>query len=54
MARPCYIIFNTKNGYCMQPRYFVSIKEAIECAKAEGMAFRLYDLNDRLIKKGWY
>lgn len=53
-SKPCYIAFNTKWGYCMQPQYCKSIAEAIRCAKEEEMAFRIFDINGNFIRSGWY
>lgn len=52
-AKECTIIFNTRNGYCLQPQKFKSINQAIKEAKANKLAFRLF-VNGLLVKSGWY
>lgn len=53
MAKRCYVIVNTKWGYCCQPHYCNSISEAVRYANDLGMAYRIFDMNNNLIKKGW-
>lgn len=52
-GKPCTIIFNTRNGYTMQPIQCKSIAEAIRLAKEEGMAFRIF-VDGKCVKSGWY
>lgn len=47
------IIYNTKWGYCLAPRFFNSKASAIKDAKETQMAFRLFD-GEKLIKRGWF
>ena len=52
MAKKCYVITNTKIGYCCQPHYCNSISEAVRYAKNLEMAYRVFDMNGNLIKRG--
>lgn len=52
-AKLCEIIFNTRWGYCMQPIKCKSIAAAIQLAKEEKMAFRIF-INGKCVKSGWY
>lgn len=51
----CYIIYNTRWGYCLRSHYFKSVSAAIRDAKQTQMAFRLFSINGgKLLQKGWY
>lgn len=53
--KDCYIIYNTRWGYCLQPHYFKSVSAAIRDAKKTKMAFRLFSTNGgKLLQKSWY
>lgn len=42
-AKPCILIVNTANGYCLTPEKCTSIKSAIRKAKEScGFAYRIY------------
>ena len=51
----CKLIVNTSNGYCCAPREFDSINAAVRYARedAVGFAWRLFDLNGKLIRRGF-
>lgn len=50
----CYIIFNTRWGYTLSPHYHNSVASAIREAEECKMAFRIFDMNGKFIKSGWY
>jgi hypothetical protein len=54
-AKPCKLIVNTRNGYCCAPQVFDSINQAVKYARHEagGFAWRLFDLDGKLIKSGF-
>ena len=52
MAKKCYVITNTKWGYCCQPYYCNSISEAVRYAKNLDMSYRVFDMTGNLIKRG--
>lgn len=49
----CKLVFNTRNGYCMQPIECKSIAEAIRIARDEEMAYRIF-VDGKCIKQGWF
>ena len=55
MAKPkkCELHFNTRSGYCLQPKQCESISEAIREAKETKLAYRII-INGEVIKSGWY
>ena len=54
-AIPCKLIVNTSYGYCFTPQEFSSINAAVRYARedAVGFAWRLFDQNGKLIKRGF-
>ena len=52
-AIKCKVVVNTSNGYCFTPKECGSIKSAIEYAKGMGFAYRIFDMNNKLIKEGY-
>ena len=51
---PCQIIFNgPKNGYIFTPIECESISAALSAAKEWAMPFRIFDMNGKLLKRGW-
>ena len=51
--KKCKLIVNSASGYCFTPIECKSIKEAIEEGKSScGFAYRIFDTNGKLIKKG--
>lgn len=51
-AKECYVVCNTKWGYCMQPHKCKSISEAIRYANDLGMAYRIF-VDGKCVKSGW-
>ena len=51
----CKLIVNSSRGYCYTPREFDSINAAVRYARedAVGFAWRLVDLNGKLIRRGF-
>lgn len=50
----CILVINTRNGYCMTPERHSSLREAVKSAKNSwGFAYRIFDLNKKLIKHGF-
>lgn len=52
-AKPCTLIINTANGYCMTPQKCTSIREAIRVAKEScGFAYRIF-IGKILVARGF-
>lgn len=49
----CTVIFNTRNGYCLQPVKCASIRQALLLARENKLAFRLF-INGVCVRKGWF
>lgn len=53
-AKPCTLIMNSPlNGYIFTPIECESISEALKIATAWECPFRIYDMDNKLIKSGW-
>lgn len=51
-AKECTVVCNTKNGYCLTPHKFKSIREAVRYAKELGMAYRVF-VDGQCVRRGW-
>lgn len=53
-GKKCTLVVNTKNGYCFTPTSHNSINDAVKCGKSSfGFAYRIFDENNKLIKRGY-
>ena len=50
--KPCTVICNTKNAYCISPKKCSSIREAVRYAKELDLAYRIF-IGGKLVKSGW-
>ena len=49
---PCTVICNTINGYCLTPKEWKSIREAIQYAQEMKLSYRIF-VDGKCIKSGW-
>lgn len=54
-AIPCKLVINSSRGYIFTPIEFPSVNKALEYARSDngGFAWRLFDLDGNLIKRGF-
>ena len=52
---PCKLVMNSSSGYTYEPIEFPSINQAVKYARVTrvGFAWRLFDLEGKLIKSGF-
>lgn len=54
-AIPCKLVINSRRGYVYAPIEFPSVNQAVRYGRefTGGFAWRLYTLDDKLIKRGF-